>query len=43
MSDTVKRFDKLLVTDKTALLIIDIQERIISVINEYETVLELYF
>ncbi len=40
MENNVKRFEKLLVTDKTALLIIDIQERIIRVINEYETVVE---
>ena len=40
MGNNVKRFDKLLVTDKTALLIIDIQERIIKVINENETVVE---
>jgi len=40
MGNNVKRFEKLLVTDKTALLIIDIQERIIRVINEYETVVE---
>jgi nicotinamidase-related amidase len=40
MEHNLKRFDKLLVTDKTALLIIDIQERIIRVINEYETVVE---
>ena len=40
MENNVKRFEKLLTTDKTALLIIDIQERIISVINEYETVVE---
>ena len=40
MANNVKRFEKLLTTDKTALLIIDIQERIISVINEYETVVE---
>ena len=40
MENNLKRFDKLLVTDKTVLLIIDIQERIIRVINEYETVVE---
>ncbi len=40
MENNVKRFEKLLTTDKTALLIIDIQERIIRVINEYETVVE---
>ncbi len=40
MGNNIKRFDKLLITDKTALLIIDIQERIIRVINEYETVVE---
>ena len=40
MENSVKRFDNLLTTDKTALLIIDIQERIIRVINEYETVVE---
>ncbi len=36
----MKRFEKLLTIDKTALLIIDIQERIIRVIHEYETVVE---
>ncbi len=40
MGNNVKRFKKLLTTDKTVLLIIDIQERIIRVINEYETVVE---
>ena len=40
MENNIKRFDKLLTTDKTALLIIDIQERIIHVINEYELVIE---
>ena len=40
MEKNVKRFDNLLTTDKTALLIIDIQERIIRVINEYEKVVE---
>ncbi len=40
MGNNVKRFEKLLTIDKTALLIIDIQERIIRVINEYETVVE---
>jgi nicotinamidase-related amidase len=40
MGNNMKRFEKLLTTDKTALLIIDIQERIIRVINEYETVVE---
>jgi nicotinamidase-related amidase len=40
MSDTIKRFDRLLVAERAALLIIDIQERIIRVINEYETVIE---
>ena len=40
MENNIKRFEKLLTTDKTALLIIDIQERIIRVINEYETVVE---
>jgi isochorismate hydrolase len=39
MSDTIKRFEKLLVTDKTVLLIIDIQEKIIPVINDYESVI----
>ncbi len=39
MSNEVKRFHKLLVSEQTALLIIDIQERIITVINEYETVI----
>jgi nicotinamidase-related amidase len=40
MKINLKRFDSLLTTDKTALLIIDIQERIIRVINEYESVVE---
>ena len=40
MEINAKRFDKLLVTEKTALLIVDIQQRIIRVINEYELVIE---
>lgn len=40
MENNVKRFDKLLTTDKTALLIIDMQEKIIRVINEYQIVVE---
>ena len=36
----VKRFNKLLTTDKTALLIIDIQEKIIPVIKDYIPVVE---
>ncbi len=40
MENNIKRFDKLLTTNKTALLIIDIQEKIIQVINEYELVIE---
>lgn len=40
MNNTVKRFDRLLLTDKAALLIVDIQERIIKVIDSYETVIE---
>ena len=40
MENNIKRYDKLLTTDKTALLIIDIQEKIINVINEYELVIE---
>lgn len=40
MSKTVGRFEKLLVAEKTALLIIDIQERIIRVINKYQAVIE---
>ena len=40
MNNTVKRFDKLLVAEKTVLLIVDIQERIIRVIDSYETVIE---
>jgi nicotinamidase-related amidase len=36
----IKRFDKLLVSEKTALLIIDMQERIIPVINDYDSVVE---
>lgn len=40
MKINVKRFDKLLVEEKAALLIVDIQERIIRVINEYELVIE---
>lgn len=40
MENNIKRYDKLLTTAKTALLIIDIQEKIINVINEYELVIE---
>lgn len=36
----VKRFSKLLKSDQTALLIIDIQERILPVINNYQKVVE---
>ncbi|MFI5237713.1 MAG: isochorismatase family protein, partial [Ignavibacteriales bacterium] len=36
----VKRFDKLLLPHKTALLIIDIQERILPVISNYQRVVE---
>jgi len=36
----VKRFNKLLIPQKTALLIIDIQERILPVINNYQLVVE---
>jgi len=36
----VNRFSKLLKTEKTALLIIDIQERILPVINNYQIVLD---
>ena len=36
----VKRFNKLLKPEKTALLIIDIQERILPVINNYQSVVE---
>lgn len=36
----VKRFNKLLLPEKTALLIIDIQERILPVIKNYQLVLE---
>jgi len=36
----VKRFNKLLKSEKTALLIIDIQERILPVINNYQRVLD---
>ena len=40
MDSKVKRFNKLLTSDRTGLLIIDIQEKIIKVINDYETVIE---
>jgi isochorismate hydrolase len=36
----VKRFNKLLKPEKTALLIIDIQERILPVINNYQSVID---
>ncbi len=36
----VKRFNKLLKAEKTALLIIDIQERILPVINNYQSVVD---
>jgi len=36
----VKRFSKLLIPEKTALLIIDIQERILPVINNHKLVVE---
>ena len=40
MKNNIKRFDKLLSTGKSALLIIDIQERILPVIHDYNTVVE---
>jgi len=40
VENNIKRFDKLLITGKTALLVIDIQERFIRVINEFESVVE---
>jgi len=40
MSDNVKRFEKLLVAEKTTLLIIDIQERILPVMNNHESVVQ---
>ena len=40
MNKEFRRFKNLLSPDKTALLIIDIQEKIIKVINNYETVIE---
>jgi hypothetical protein len=36
----IKRFNKLLKSEKTALLIIDIQERILPVINNYQMVVD---
>ena len=36
----VKRFNKLLIPEKTALLIIDIQERILPVISNYQRVVD---
>lgn len=36
----MKRFNKLLTTDKSCLLIIDIQERILPVINDYKIVVQ---
>lgn len=40
MEKPIKRFDKLLVSEKAGLLIIDIQERILHVINDYNSVVE---
>jgi nicotinamidase-related amidase len=40
MSTEVKRFKKLLTTEKTCLLIIDIQKRILPVIKDHELVVE---
>jgi nicotinamidase-related amidase len=40
LGNTIKRFDKLLTTAKSALLIIDIQERILPVIHQHELVVE---
>ena len=40
MGNTIKRFDKLLTTAKSALLIIDIQERILPVIHQHKLVVE---
>jgi nicotinamidase-related amidase len=40
MSKEEKRFNKLLKTEKTCLLIIDIQKRILPVIKDYELVVE---
>jgi isochorismate hydrolase len=36
--EDVKRFDKLLTVEKSALLVIDIQEKILPVIKDYQTV-----
>jgi len=40
VSKPIKRFSKLLKPEKTALLVIDVQERIIPVINDYNSVVE---
>jgi nicotinamidase-related amidase len=40
LKNNIKRFDKLLTTEKSALLVIDIQERILPVIHQHEVVVE---
>jgi len=40
LNNNIGRFDKLLTIDKSALLIIDIQERILPVIHQHEMVVE---
>ncbi len=40
INKNVRRFSKLLLTEKTCLLIIDIQQRILPVIKDYELVVE---
>ncbi len=40
MKNNIKRFDKLLSSEKSALLIIDMQERILPVIHQYDNVVE---
>jgi nicotinamidase-related amidase len=40
MSEEIKRFEKLLITEKTCLLIIDVQERILPVIKDHQSITE---
>jgi nicotinamidase-related amidase len=40
LKNIIRRFDKLLTTEKSALLVIDIQERILPVIHQHELVVE---
>lgn len=40
MKNNIRRFDRLLTTDKSTLLVIDIQERILPVIHQHKTLVE---